>query len=422
MLHDYLPLHPGGSEIHAHQTARELARRGHEVTALFTERDLAAREGDVRRGELDGVRTLELVHQREYADLRETWTQEPALARFRELVGEVAPDVVHFHHVALWGTACLPAARAAGARVVLTLHDYHALCDAATLLREDGALCEAGLEGGCTDCLRRHPLLPERWQDPGEPAADPEALRLRAARERFLQHRAHFGAVDRLVAPSRFLLELFARAGFPGAAEGLVLRCGYPGPLHSPRRRDPSRPLRVGFVGGIYRSKGVHVLVDAFAHLAGTWAHTGTDPGAELHVHGHDTWFPGYVADLRARAAGLPVRFHGPFAPDDVDAILAGLDVLAVPSIWYENMPITIYEAFRNGLPVVASDLGGMREALDGGAHGLLFPRGDASALAAALRRLASDPALYDHLAAARPPVPSLESVVDQLERLYAGE
>ena len=45
VLHDYLPRHTGGSEIHAHQTALELARRGHEVSALFTERDLSARDG-----------------------------------------------------------------------------------------------------------------------------------------------------------------------------------------------------------------------------------------------------------------------------------------------------------------------------------------------------------------------------------------
>ena len=79
VLHDYLPRHTGGSEIHAHQTARELARRGHEVTALFTERDLAARDGERREGRLDGVRTLEIVHQREYADVRESFEEERAL-------------------------------------------------------------------------------------------------------------------------------------------------------------------------------------------------------------------------------------------------------------------------------------------------------------------------------------------------------
>ncbi len=410
VLHDYLPRHAGGSENHAHQTARELARRGHEVTALFTERDLSVPEGQVRRGALDGVRTVEIVHQREYEDLRETWTQERSLASVRGLVAELAPDVVHFHHVALWGSSCLPAARAAGARVVVTLHDYWALCDAATLLRTDGALCTDGFAGRCADCLRRHPLLPARWG--ADPSAAREALYLRAAHERFAQHRRDFAAVDRVIAPSRFLAERFAQAGFFGAGDCDVFRYGYPGPLRAPRRRAPSQTLRVGFVGGLYPAKGAHVLVEAFAGLQGV--------DAELHVHGHLDWFPDYAADLRARARGGRVRFHGAFEPGDVDNILAGLDVLAVPSLWYENMPITIYEAFRNGLPVIASDLGGMAEALGGGAHGLLFPRGDAAALGNAVRRLAADPALYARLADARPEVPTLESVVDRLERFYA--
>lgn len=407
-LHDYLPLHTGGSEIHAHQSARELARRGHAVTALFTERDLAAPEGTVREGVLDGVRTLELVHQREYADVRESYLQEPARASFERLVRALAPDVVHFHHFALWGSGVLPAARAAGARVVVTLHDYHALCDAATLLRSDDALCEGV---ACSDCLRRHPTLPERWPAAWRGLAREQAL-ARAADERRARHRADLAAADVVVSPSRFAAELFARHGLVDPARVHVLKAGYPGPHAPPRTRArDAGPLCVGYVGGIYPSKGLHVLVRAFAALpAGL---------ATLDVHGHLDWFPDYVAGLRRDAEGHAVRFRGPFEPGRIDRVLATLDVLVVPSIWYENMPITIQEAYRNGLPVVATDLGGMREAVRHEASGLCFPRGDAPALARALERLAREPGLYDRLAAGRPPVPTLEEIVDRLEALY---
>jgi glycosyltransferase involved in cell wall biosynthesis len=184
VLHDYLPRHTGGSEIHAHQTARELARRGHAVTALFTERDLAAPEGTVRTGMLDGVRTLEVVHQREYADVRESWEEERSLARFREQLAALRPDVVHFHHLAIWGSRCIPAARASGARVVVTLHDYHLLCDVSTLLRPDGELCRAGLRGDCTACLRgtRCGASAGTAPNPSAPGASPRASASRATR------------------------------------------------------------------------------------------------------------------------------------------------------------------------------------------------------------------------------------------------
>ncbi len=409
-LHDYLPLHKGGSEVHAHQTAVELTRRGHEVTSLFTERDLSAEEGSVRLGELDGVRTREVVHQREYADVAETWNEERSLTVFADQLRELAPDVVHFHHTALWGARAIAAAREAGARVVVTLHDYHLLCDAGTLMRPDGELCsyvDGVPDGGCSSCLRRHPASPGRWTEQGD------ALWRRAAAERFALHRENVARADLVISPSHFLAARFAAAGFVERGAVEVLRAGYPGPVRPARRRDPASPLRVGYVGGIYRTKGVHVLVRAFRHLQ--------DVPAELHVHGHTDWFPDYVAALERDAEGLPVTFHGPFDPPRIDEVLGTVDVLVVPSIWVENMPITIQEAFRNGLPVVTTDLGGMRESVADGRSGLTFARGDEAALAGCLARLATEPELYDRLAAGRPAVPTLEEVVDRLEVLYRG-
>lgn len=408
-LHDYLPLHAGGSEVHAHEVARELARRGHTVSAAFTERDLGRQEGTVERGELDGVQTYELVHQREYADARETWQQAPALAVFRRLLDEVRPDVVHFHHLSLWGSGAARAAKEAGARVVLTLHDYHLICDNAVLLRSDHALCTDGPRGDCADCIRRHPVLTERWEN-----ATKDQAYARAARERLEHHRADLAHVDVAIAPSRFLGSVFRDAGLLRADQLVHFRYGYPGPRREPRASDPTQPLRVGYIGGIYPSKGVHVLVEAFEHLR--------DVEATLELRGHLDWFPSYVDELRQRAAGLAVTFPGPFTRNELDDVLARFDVLAVPSIWYENMPLTIQEAFRNGLPVVTTDLGGMAESVEDGVSGLLFPRGDAAALAGCVRRLAADRELLARLAAGRPHVPELAEIVDRIEGLYGAE
>lgn len=412
-LHDYLPLHPGGSEVHAHQTARELVKRGHDVTALFTERDLAAEEGTLRRGELDGVKTIECVHQREYADVRDSYEQSAFTRAFEAAVADVRPDVVHFHHLALWGSGVVPAAKRAGARVVVTLHDYFLLCDVSTLMTPDDELCTEGVRGRCTSCLRRHPLRLEAW--PAEmQALGEEALWQEAARARFTQHRADLAAADLVISPSRFLAERFGEAGFLEPSSVEILRAGYPGEVREPKRRDPSRALRVGYVGGVYPSKGIHVLVKAMARLRG-------EP-ITLDLHGHLDWFPDYVAQLRAAARGAAITFHGPYPPADVDRILSSFDVLVVPSIWYENMPITIQEAFRNGLPVVTTDLGGMAEAVTHDIDGLTFARGDDQALAERLRDLATDAELFDRLAAGRTVPPTLEEIVDRLELLYSGD
>jgi len=406
VVHDYLPFHVAGTELHAHQSGAQLAARGHDVTALFTERDLSREVGSIRRGELDGVKTIEVIHQREYADVRETYLEEDSARIFRELLAELEPDVVHFHHFAFWGAECAAIAREAGCRVIATLHDYHLLCDNSVLLRRDGSLCTDGPRGGCHECLERHPVHPERG---GSESAD-DAYRA-AKDERRALHASALGHVHRVVCPSHFLAGLFVEAGWLESEQILVMKAGYPGPRREAQRTDPAAPLRVGFVGGVYRSKGVHVLVDAFSQLVGT--------PAELSIHGALDWFPDYVDELRESAKGSQVSFPGRFEPAQLDEILSGLDLLVVPSIWYENMPITLQEAFRNSIPVVASNLGGMSEAVEHEVSGLLVEPGDSSALASAIRRLADDRELLHRLARGTPEPPSLEQIASELESVY---
>ena len=413
VVHDYLPRHGGGTEIHAHQGARELVARGHEVLAIHTERDLDAPEGDLRDGEFEGVRTIELVHQREYADVRESWRQSLPGEALRAILKSERPDVVHFQHLSLWGSRCIQIARERGARVLVTLNDFFLLCDDAVLLDPALELCTAAERGECSACLRRHPLCAERRLEAPAGTSD-EALWAQVAAERYAWHKQDLLMADAVVCPSRFLAERFLAAGMLTERQVRVLKYGYPGARRAPQPSDPSQPLRVGYVGGIYPSKGVHVLVEAMAQLAGE--------SLQLSIWGALDWFPSYVDELRAKAAGAAVSFEGEYPPEEVDRVLQSFDVLVVPSIWYENLPLTIQEAYRNGLPVITTDLGGMAESVQHEESGLLFPRGDSGALAAQLRRLAGDRELCLRLAEGRPHVPQLSEVVDVLEELYREE
>jgi glycosyltransferase involved in cell wall biosynthesis len=97
----------------------------------------------------------------------------------------------------------------------------------------------------------------------------------------------------------------------------------------------------------------------------------------------------------------------------------AELDVLVVPSTWYENSPLTIHEAFQHGTPVVTCDLGGMRETVRHEVDGLHFRAGDERGLAEALERLARDPALLERLANGVPAVKSIEADAEETEARY---
>jgi glycosyltransferase involved in cell wall biosynthesis len=99
--------------------------------------------------------------------------------------------------------------------------------------------------------------------------------------------------------------------------------------------------------------------------------------------------------------------------------VLAGIDVLVVPSTWYENTPLVIYSALAAGCPVIASDLGGMAEVVTDGENGLLVEPGKPEALAAELKRLTSDRQLLQKLAAGCRRPKSIEEYVAELLSVY---
>ncbi len=152
-----------------------------------------------------------------------------------------------------------------------------------------------------------------------------------------------------------------------------VVRNGVAVPAE-PVRPVPSPVLRVGALGRLTRQKGFDVLVDAVRLLA--------DDGVPVRVtvggEGPES------ADLARRAAGLPVELLGEV--DDVGAWLAGLDLVVLPSR-YEGLPFVLLEAMAAGVPVVATDVGDVRDAVDGTVA--LVPPEDPAALAAAIRGLA---------------------------------
>ncbi len=120
----------------------------------------------------------------------------------------------------------------------------------------------------------------------------------------------------------------------------------------------------------------------------------------ELKIFGDTNVFPEYVADLRARAAGLPVRFSGAFDLSRAADVYGQIDVLVVPSLWLENSPLVIHEAFMAGVPVVGARIGGIVDLVEEGRNGRLYDPSSPAELAAVLRELIDAPALMRQLAA----------------------
>jgi len=215
-------------------------------------------------------------------------------------------------------------------------------------------------------------------------------------------------AVDLFVLPSRYLLGEMARFGLP--AERMI-HCDYGFPSDAFPRREalPEVARHFAFIGSVMRHKGMHVLLEAFE---------GLPADAQLSVGGSLGYDPPYAAWLQQMARHPGVRFVGGVSPDRVPGFLGDVDALVVPSIWNENSPLTIHEAFLAGVPVVASRMGGSTELLEAGG-GLLYDADDPQALRVQLRRLYDEPGLARRLAASAPRVKSMKEHVVELVELY---
>lgn len=408
-VHKFPPESLGGTEIYTLTLARALVQAGHAVAVFYP---------SITVTQLTDDRTAEGI-QRWQAPLSPTRAGEDPARQFwhtfRDLAIERAfnaflqayqPDLVHFQHVQ--GVSARLIELAAGRPRLVTLHDYWYFCANSQLIRPDRQPCN-GPNWGCHNCV-----------DCATARADLEPLRrLRplvalpfAYRNRYLKRMVE--QIDRFIAPSEFLRQQYIKQGWsPNKIVTVENGMDRRRLLAAPALDLPTPPVRphFGFIGSLAWQKGVHVLIEAFNQLP--------PDAAALTIYGSETVFPDYAAELRQTARHPHIRFAGPIGFDHVGAALRQFDALVTPSLWYENSPLVIQEAFIMGVPVIASRLGALIEKVQDGQNGLLFNPGDSNALAATLQSLIAQPEHLTHLRQGITPPPTLEEHVTQVINLY---
>lgn len=293
----------------------------------------------------------------------------PMSRALERIVSRVQPDIVHTHNVTGFSPLIWASLGRRRIPIVHTLHDHYLLCARSTMF------------SGGKNCVSRH--LSCRVYS---------AVRLRFSSN-----------VSAVIGVSRYILDRHLAAGaFPNASIRRVIRNPmFTGPPPQARSvPEAEGPLRIGFLGRLDLPKGLDVLLSACDALTlADWT---------LDIGGVGT--PKYEHDLRSRFARPNVRFLGMV---DASDFLASIDVLVVPSLWNEPLPLVVIEAFASGIPVVASRLGGIPEIVEDERTGFLVPPGSSQALTAVLERLIAAPNIVRGmrracLAAATPFVPGV--------------
>jgi len=405
VVHQFLPRHRTGTEIYTYSLAKELSQR-HKVYLFYREEGHVGRRPAEEDGEFNGLKVRK-VYLNQPADpchqFLATFKNRAVERSFAVLLDRVKPDIVHIQHLMNLSGGLVFIAKRRGIPVLMTLHDYWFLCANAQLVRPDRQVCRGTrLRLECADCAAA------RLNQPWVRLLRPLLALLFLWRDAYLQKVIH--EVDLFIAPSLFLREKYIAAGVPERKivhleHGLDLRR-----VRASRRKDRTG-VRFGYLGSLAWQKGVHVLIEAFNGIA--------DDSAELWIYGDPSVFPDYVRHLRELAANPCIRFRGRVDGEDIGSALSELDVLVVPSLWYENSPLVIQEAFAAKVPVIASDLGALAEKVHHGLNGLLFPPGDAASLRELLQRLIEEPAILERLRVNIRPVKSMAEHAKEIEALY---
>lgn len=390
----YYPESLGGTEAYVHALATDLQQRGHSVT-------LAAPSVDEQEHEYeyDGVSVYRYpVAQQPTRDEAQGKAEPAFIDVFAQWLAREQPDIVHSHSLTRGcGPYHLQEVAKAGIPYLVTVHTPHVVCGRGTLMRWGSVPCDGAFRPArCAACCMQHRGLPRvaawplafgSWPD--APAFLPNAARTvlgyrGALQMQYERTMAALARAERVIAVSKWLFDALDQSGVSKSKLRLS-RQGIPIKHTSASRgRVQNARFRIGYVGRFDPVKGVDVLIRAFVGIP-------QERAIELHLFGIAQGEEGaaYLAKLRELASrDSRVVFRGSLAARDRQRELAQLDLLAVPSVWFETGPLVVLEAFAAGVPVLGSDLGGIPERVVHNESGWLVPPGDVRKWRAAIEQL----------------------------------
>ncbi len=408
VIHDFLPEVRAGSELCTYYLSSELKKRGHEVLLFYP----TWGSKETCRKQVGGVDCFTFPNFSNPMGIFSDFNPEVNNI-FSKVLIEFKPDVVHIQNLIYLSLDIVKIAKASGAKVIFTLHDFWLLCPRTILLPYDNKICSYINHIKCVECCKRIvPLHTQniflsktrgKWTDKFNQNVR-AYFYLKNKRAGFIKQNI-FKNVDLFISPSRFLRNKFIEAGLD-EEKIIFLDNGTEKEIFNNLYRQQPNEIRFGFIGSILPHKGIETLIEAFNGIN----------DAELRIYGKI-----YHANLAFQklVSNPKIKFMGEISDDEKKAAFEGIDVLIVPSLWFENSPVSIHEAYTAGVPVVASNIGGMVEYVKNMETGLLFDVGNPRDLFNKLRYLIDKPSEIERMRKNLPDFLSIAQHAAMMENVY---
>lgn len=383
----YKPHVRGGAEIYVGAIAEKLKEKGHEVSVITL--------SNINRGYVEKINGVIINRINPLNFYNPYSVDQPLPLKFiyhtvdlfnlhsyllvKNILSKEKPDVVHIHTYKGLSASVFKAVKDLNIPLIYTAHDFASLCVKTDLLRCDHSVCK----------------------DPRVPCKIYNRIHKNLLNKK----------VDLLTAPSRFVIDKLRSNGLFHNIETSVIPNAVE--LFNERVKKDYNKLDLVYVGSLSRHKGPDILIRAFKEIEGD--------NLRLHILGRGP----DEGELRRLAEGDErITFHGFLSGDKLMDMYRMANVTVVPSIWYDNSPMVIYESLMNSTPAIASRIGGIPELVRDGYNGFLFEPGSVNGLRRILEEISDDPSILKELernAYESSQGYSIEDHVKKLEEIYRG-
>lgn len=435
VVHSFPPENMAGTEIYTYNLSKELLKNN-EVFVFYRISDPKKKEYDFICSKFNGLNISSINNTFRFCDSFEGFYRNDAITKqFAKALDEIKPDVVHIQHLIFLSVTIIEEIKKRRIPIVFTLHDYWLVCPQWHFLKKDLSICDNNDISQCIDCLNYQlsiKKLPKKFYLTFRNIVPNFVMRffkdiylnlikinlnssemLEKIKLRIECVKELCSIVDLFIAPSQFLRRKFIEFGIP---ENKIKFIPYGINKESFRgfKRKVSGRIGFGFIGTILPAKGVEVLISAFNRIK--------DSQAELRIYGKLFSYKGfeyYPRYIKRLVKNKNIQFMGGFDHKDISDVFSEIDVLVVPSVWNENCPLIILEAFSNTTPLIASRIGGIPELVSDGVNGLLFNPRDEDDLQEKMQYIINNPDIIEKFREHIPKVKSIEDNAGEIEEIY---
>lgn len=351
----YPPETIGGAEKYVRNISEELVDRGHQVSVLTTASSDSGSVDSFNKQNQNGVDVFRITPVNMYTPIEhrdssqwekpiqhlvDLWNPHIYI-KFKNILSRISPDIVHTNNFGGLSASVFTAAGSLDAPIIHTLHDYR-LIDIHPDLFNNGKIIGV-----------RKIMTPFR----------------------IFNKNVIESNIDRVLSPSQFVIDKHKEAGLFKSTPCNRIKLGVS--LDNPREEvdyKETSDFRILFAGQITNQKGVDILISAFRRLE--------HDDIRLDILGKGP----EKEKLERRSKGDErIQFHGFVSEEKLDKFYRLADATVIPSRWYDNSPMVIYESYSHSTPVIGAKIGGIPELIEEGVTGELFEPEDVHDLSSKL-------------------------------------